>query len=485
MESIKKNYTYNLIYQIVVLIAPFITTPYVSRVLGADGIGTYSYTNAINSYFVLFAVFGTAIYGQREIAAYRDDKKKYSLFFWELTVLRFLTTALTLIVYAIFVFASGEYTVLYIILAGTIISNTLDISWFFMAHEQFRITVTRSLLVKIISIILIFLLVGDEGDLYLYVAIMTFSTLIGNMLLWFYLPKYLVKIEWKNISVKKHFKATLIYFAPTLAASGYTALDKVVLGIVTDSNYENGYYEQAHKVISMCLAVVSSMNAVMRSRMSYLFIQKKYIEIQQRLHKSIRFVMILSLPMMVGICTITDSFVPCFFGEGYEKCIVLIRIFSVLFVVLGLSNCLTSQYYTPGGLRKKVLQVTIINLLFNLVLNILLIPSYLSVGAAVASVAAETLGLIIYCCMERRHIKMISALLPCWKYVIASLIMMIISLFIGNTHILGNYIFVLQIIAGVIVYFGALLLMKDSFLLAYVFQAKEKLIDLRKGKRSQ
>ena len=152
-NSIVKNYIYNLIYQIIVLILPLITTPYISRVLGAENIGIYSYTISIATYFVLFGSLGIALYGQREIAYYQEDKKKYSSIFWEIVILRSITMTISLILFYIIFVNGNQYQIYYKILILELIGNCIDISWFFQGLEEFKKTVTRNMIIKLISVI--------------------------------------------------------------------------------------------------------------------------------------------------------------------------------------------------------------------------------------------------------------------------------------------------------------------------------------------
>ena len=197
-KSITKNYIYNLIYQVVVLILPLITAPYISRVLGAENIGIYSYTISIVTYFILFGSLGIAIYGQREIAYLQGKPGEYSKTFWEIVMLRFLTISISVLIFY-FVFAQqGQYAVYYRILLLELFATCLDISWFFQGLEEFKKTVIRNTVVKIISIICIFTFVKTSNDLLKYFLIYVFSTTIGNISLWLYLPKYLKKINIKK-----------------------------------------------------------------------------------------------------------------------------------------------------------------------------------------------------------------------------------------------------------------------------------------------
>ena len=106
-KSIRKNYIFNTSYQVLMLLTPLITTPYISRVLGADGIGKVSYAESIVSYFVLFATLGITTYGQREISYVQDSVENRSVVFWNTKILQFCTSSIVLIVYLLYLFATN------------------------------------------------------------------------------------------------------------------------------------------------------------------------------------------------------------------------------------------------------------------------------------------------------------------------------------------------------------------------------------------
>ena len=168
-KSVTKNYIYNLAYQVLIIILPVITTPYISRVLGVENIGIYSYTLSISAFFILFGSLGIALYGKREIAYLQKDKKGYSKAFWEILILRTITMAISLIIFY-FVFArTGDYKIYYRILMLEIVANCIDISWFFQGLEEFKKTVIRNMIVKLISVVCIFVFVKNKEDIYIYI----------------------------------------------------------------------------------------------------------------------------------------------------------------------------------------------------------------------------------------------------------------------------------------------------------------------------
>ncbi len=299
--SLKRNYIYNIIYQISVIIMPLITTPYISRVLGANNIGIYSYTLSIVTYFSMFATLGVSTYGQLEIATYRDNKEKRSKVFWEIVMARMITTITIIVIYSVFIFFQPKYRIIYLILSLNIFGGMVDISWYFQGLEMFKLTAMRNTVIKIVGTILIFMFVKNQNDLLKYCLILQGIYFIGNLSLWKYLNKEIkiVHLEWINIV--KHWKKSIIYFIPTMATSAYTVLDKSMIGWITNSEMQNGYYEQAHKIEQVIVAIVTSLGTVTMPRVAYLLKEKKEDEAKGIINNAIEFVVFLSVPMMFRI----------------------------------------------------------------------------------------------------------------------------------------------------------------------------------------
>lgn len=462
--SIKKNYLYNTLYEILAIIAPLVTAPYVSRIFGADGVGIYSYTNAISWYFTMFAALGVRSYGQREIAQHRDDRHAASKLFWELELMCVSTTLLCLIAWIVLIIFSKNYSTYYAVLSMTILATAFDISWFWGGYEQYRFIVIRNSLIKIIGIVLLFTFVHKKSDLLLYVSLVAATGLLGNISMWSYLPKYLVRVEWKTLQFKHHYKETLVYFIPTVATSIYTVLDKAMIGWITHDDYENGYYEQATKIINICKTMVFSIITVMSSRMSFLFAKEAHSEIKQRMENTVNFVLLIAVPIAFGLVGVAKRFVPLFFGEGYEKTVIIIYVMAPLLVIIGLSNCLGSLYFTPSGQRARSNKAIVAGAAINLILNIGLIFILKSIGAAIASVVAELTITVMYLYMARDYFN-IKCIPQCaWKRIISATVMLTVVMFIGNTIKPAIVCIIVQIVLGAAVYITFLLLLHDTFL---------------------
>lgn len=470
LPSIKKNYIYRLSYELLVLMIPFITTPYISRVLGADGIGIYSYTTSVMTYFTLFAALGTGSYGAREIAQHRDDSKQASKLFWEIELMTVVTSGICLLAWVILILFSKEYRYYYLALMPLLLAAMADISWFFTGYEQVKYIVIRNTICKILGIILLFAFVRDKSDLIIYVLINTVVQLMGNLSMWTYVPRMLVKVDFKSLTLKKHFHETLVYFIPTIATSIYTVLDKTLIGIITGNAYQNGYYEQAAKVINIINTFVfTSVNSVMVSRISYLFAVEKYDEIHRRIEKSMSFIFLTGFGCGFGMIGIAKRFVPVFFGKGYEPVVGLLYLMSPLVLIIGVSNCLGSHYYTPSGRKKQSAKYIIVGSCVNLCLNLILISLFGASGATVASIAAESIITVLYVRSCNGYITWKFIWKIAWKRGVAGILMLAALIMVGYVlDISAVAVMAVQICTGVCVYSAVLLILHDDLLLELI-----------------
>lgn len=474
-KSITKNYIYNLIYQVVVLILPLITAPYISRVLGAENIGIYSYTISIVTYFILFGSLGIAIYGQREIAYLQGKPGEYSKTFWEIVILRFITISISMIIFYFTFVQNGQYAVYYRILLLELFATCLDISWFFQGLEEFKKTVVRNTIVKIISIVCIFTFVKTSNDLFKYFIIYVGSTIIGNVSLWLYLPRYLKRIDAKRLNVFRHLKATFVLFIPQIAVQIYTVLDKVMIGTIIVDKSEVGFYEQSQKIIKMLLTIVTSLGTVMVPRMANTFINGDNKKIQEYLKRSFNYVFFISIPMIFGVIAIADNFVPLFFGEGYEKVIILMSVISPILLIIGLSNVIGTQYLLPTKRQKEYTISVIIGAIVNFCINMILIKKYGALGASIGTVLAEIVVTITQFIFVRKDINLIRIIKLSFKYILAGFVMFIICLLIKEVIKNSLICITVQVISGIIVYVICLILLKDKFVLNIINKVKNKI----------
>lgn len=463
-KSIAKNYIYNLVYQMLTILLPLVTTPYLSRVLGAEAIGIYGYTISIVTYFILFGTLGVSMYGQREMAYMQQDKKGRSKVFWEIIIIRTVTLSISILLFYLIYGRSGEYAIYYRILIVQLVANLFDISWLFQGIEEFDKTVIRNSIVKLLSLILIFIVIKTPEDLWKYFAIYVGAELLGNMTLWLYLPKYLEKIDIRTLNFKKHIKPTLSLFLPQVAVQIYTVLDKTMIGQITNNMTEVGYYEQAQKVIKATLTITTALQTVMNSRIANAYAQKDQEEIKKCLESSFNFVWFLTIPMMFGMIAIASKFVPWYYGENFEGVIPIMIATAPILIPIGLNGITGTQYLVQIGKQKIYTISVVVGALVNVILNLMLIRFLNGVGATIASVVAETVILLIQLRAIKEQITLWQLLKLSIKCFISGVVMFVV---VGVlTHYMSVSILntLIEALVGAVVYLGMLVLLRYQFL---------------------
>lgn len=474
-QSIKKNYILNTAYQVLTLITPLITAPYISRILGPERVGIYSYTASVVAFFTMFAVLGTTTYGQRAIAQCRDDREKRSRTFWEIEAISIISTIICIVAWIALILVSTDYKLYFIILSVELLAAGFDIIWYYSGLERFDAIVARNVAIKFSSVLLLFVLVKNENDLWKYIAILSVSKFAGNISMWFPLRNTVDRVDLQALKIGPHFKQTLVYFIPTAAASIYSYLDKVMLEMFTDTTAENGFYEQANKIIKLCYTVTISLNTVMSARMSYLFSAERFDEIREKLENALAFMVTLSIPMVFGIAGIANNFVPWFFGDGYDKVIILLVIESSLVLILSMHNFLSAQYLIPSGQRVRSTTGVIVGAVTNFVFNLILIPKFQSVGAIVATLIGESSICICYFYMSKEYVPISMFLRYLPKQIVSAAAMLVIVLLIGQGHSGSILITIIQIAVGAAVYGVALLLLREKLVISMLKQMLGKL----------
>ncbi len=466
-KSIRNNFIYNLAYQLTLLLSPLVVTPYVSRVLGPEGSGFYSYSNSIVSYFVLVAVLGTATFGQRAVSYEQKDPEARSRVFWEVFIVRCSSSLITIAAYVGYVLlaVSADQKLVCLIMTLNIINVMFDISWFLQGMEEFGKIALCSIAFRLMSIASIFLFVKEASDLYLYVLFLIVFTVAGNAFLWAFLPKYLCRC--KGIHPFRSIKSILQLFVPTIAVQVYTVLDKSMIGWFADGFAENGYYEGAEKIIKIAITAVTSLGTVMIPRISYTFKTGDTEKVKYYIYRSFRFVWMMAVPIMLGFVSIASVFVPVYFGAGYEKCAVLIPILSSIVISIGLSSVTGMQYLVPVG-KQNILTLTVVTgALVNLLLNLILIPRLYSVGASIATVVAE-ISVAVFGFIYLK-VKAGYSLMPIFtssaKYWLAGAGMFAALWFVKRYLPVNALSLVGMIIGGAVLYFLLLFLLRDAFLL--------------------
>lgn len=458
--SVKKNYIYNAAYQLLLVVVPLLTAPYISRKLGPDMIGQQSYVYSIATYFMLFIMLGVNNYGNRSIARTRDDKREMSKVFWTIYGFQFLRATIIFVLYCLSILIfDPKYTLLAIVNAIYVFSGILDINWFFFGIEKFKITLTRNIIIKIASVICIFTFIKSSDDIWKYSLIVAMVALVSNGYLWLYIRRLVDWYKPKLKDIKPHVRPELILFIPVIAVSLYKVMDRIMLGMFSTTT-EVGYYTQSESVINLPMSLITALGTVMLPRISNLLSKGNVKETHQYIESSISFAVMLSSAMMFGLMAIAPTFVPVFFGKGYTPCIGLISGLSVTMLFISWANVIRTQYLIPNSQDKSYVLSIIIGAVTNLIINYLLIPKLQSRGALIGTICAEFTVCMLQTIWVRNELPIRRYIKISYPFIIFGILMFIVVRAVSLIPVQPLLLLALEIISGVAVY--AILLLAYS-----------------------
>ena len=462
-DGLVKNIVFNNIYQIFNLLIPLILAPYISRVLTPAGVGIKSYTNTYVTYFTMIASLGTVEYGTREIARVRDDPLKLSSTFWEIEILTLFSTLVSIVGWIFLASFYKEYSFYLWIWTIQIVGTMFNVSWFFVGIEKLKYTLSVNFVIKILSFVLTFLFVKNVDDTWIYILILATSSFLGFLSTWIFLPKFLVRCRPNLHDVfTRHLKQTFVYFLPSVATSVYTVLDKTLIGLISNNDNYNGFYEQATKIVDLGKVLgFSAINGVVTSRASYLYKLDDKEKIVKLMDSSMNINLFFSIAISFGICAISSVFVPLFFGDGYDMTTQMLYILAPLVFVISLSNTCGSIYYTPSNRRMQSTLFLVIGSVVNLIMNIALIYLIGPIGACISTLAAESIISVLYVSFCRiitwkKIVKLV------WRKLVAgSLMFVLIYFFIEYVSMNQIVSLLISISGGALVYIVTLALLRD------------------------
>lgn len=456
--KVLKNYAYNLSYQLLLIVLPIITTPYVTRVFSSNDLGTYSFFNSIVTYFVLLATLGVANYGTKEISGNRTIIRKN---FWGIYTLQLGATILSLTLYILLclTFSLMQNPVAYI-LGLSLLSKGLDISWLFQGLEDFRKITVRNITVKLVGVIAIFLFIKSASDLYLYVFLLTIFELLGQLSMWLPAKEFIGKLHFDLMYAKRHLKPVILLFLPQIAISLYVILDSTMLGVLASAR-DVGIYDQALRLVNILLTLVTSLGSVMLPRVSNLLSLGDHKAVNKMHEMSFLIYNLVIFPIMAGMLIVNDDFVNFFLGQDFQEAryAIAIMIFRMFFI--GWTNIMGIQILIPHNKNKEFMLSTTIPAIVSVGLNLLLLPKLGYIGAAIVSVLTETLvwGIqFFYTHTYLREVPIIGSLI---KIIISSGFMYGILLFVKQFLNVSPMINVgLYAVLGAIIYASLILIFK-------------------------
>jgi O-antigen/teichoic acid export membrane protein len=395
--SLKKNLAYNLALNFLNILFPIITVPYISRVLGLKNVGIVSFVNSYVSYFSLFAALGIIYYGVREIAKLKGNLEKTSKLFSELFRINIISTLIVTILYICTVFFVPmlyKDRILLLIAGAALYLTPISIDWYFQGLENFRIITIRSLVIKVASIIGLFLFVKQSDDVIVYVALTAFSRVGANFWNIFYAIKQGLKISWKKLNTRQHIKPMLIFFAANIAVSVFIMLDVLMLGFL--SNYEQvGLFTSPNKIIMIILVAFTAINTVLLPRLSYNKNNKDEDTNNILLQNTFDFMSFIIIPAATGLFLSSSRFVPLFFGNEFLGSIIPMQILSFKVIVIMINSFFATNVLIALGYESKFLRAVVLTAIISFVLNWIFIPRFGAVGAAATSVVAEGFEILL------------------------------------------------------------------------------------------
>lgn len=288
------------------------------------------------------------------------------------------------------------------------------------------------------------------------------------------MPKYFKGIKVKNINITKQIPALVMLFIPQITTRIYNMLDTTMLGTIIKDKSETGFYDQSQKIIRVLLTIVTSLGTVMVPRMANLFANKEKEKINEYLTKSFNFTYLLSFPIIFGLIAISKNFVPWFFGQGYDKVVILMNIITPIILFMGIANIIGTQYLLPTKRQKEYTISILVGLIINFILNYIMIHLWKSIGACIATVLSELIVVIMQIHYVKNEINIKEKIGLSYKYLLSSLIMFVFC-YIVQFAITGFYGMVIQIMLGIIIYFGMLILFKDEFIFLLLNKIRQKI----------
>ena len=466
IKTVKLNFLLNLTRMFLGMAFIVITTPYIARILGPKSLGKVEYVNSLITYFMLFSALGIPSYGVREVAKYRDNSKELSKLVLEILTILCITT---IIGYIVLFGLLYSYKSLYelkdiiLVMSINIICNNIGIDWFYQGIENQLYITKRFILVRILTLIAMFIFIKNKEDYLIYAFILVMMQSGSNILNFINLRKYISfkDIKFKDLEIKKHIKSIFIIFMATVATAIYLQLDSIMIGNI--SKEAVGIYIVPNKLIRMMLVIVTALGTVLLPRITNCLKNKDYINYDLYMNISLNYIFFIAVPLAVSTFLLSEDIINIMAGSQFVASVLTLKILSPILFMIGVAYFLGFQLLYPLGLEKYYSYSLIIASLINFVFNYLMIPKYLQNGAAIGTVVAETVGPLIMLFFAREHIKKISFFSrKRLKYFVATFIMSLIIIYVKKMEFSSAETIICSFILGGIAYIGVLLLLKEE-----------------------
>ena len=475
-QSVKVNYILNLINTGTQMLFPLITFPYVCRVIEADGIGQINFFQSIISYISLFTCLGIPMYAIREIARDRSDVVKMNRTSMEILLLHSMLTLVGYAIVAILCLTVPQIQVnipLFLILSLTIFFTAIGCEWFYQGIEDFKYITIRGLIIKTVSVVLLFIFVKSKTDLLYYGCYTVFGVLGGNIFNFFRLRKYIHRenIIFSELHIKRHIKPVLKVFSFSVVTSIYLQLNTVLLGFLKNA-LAVGYFAAATKVMQMLLKMSACLGSVMMPRASHLIAENKEAEFNRLIQKSYDFTLAIALPMTIGLIFCAPSLITALCGVKFEHSILPSQIIAPIILMVAISNIFGIQVLFPKGKINIVTLCCGIGAVADLILNLCLIPFFSYIGTSIAYLGAEVATTVSMYFIGRKYIPIIYFKKSHLTYALGCIVMALALYGISLLQLPTLTILLLQGCCGVLAYFIILCICKDEMLVQILSKIK-------------
>lgn len=463
-KSLAFNAVLNALRNGLNILFPLITFPYVSRILNVSGLGKYNFSNSIVSYFLLIAGLGINTYAIREGAKLRNNREKLTYFanqIFSINIISTLFAYILLIMCLLFITKLHIYVYAILIFSIQIIFTTLGVEWIYSIYEEYAYITIRSIIFKICSIVLLFVFVKKSNDYLWYATVTVFATVGSNILNLINIHKYCDLRFTFQMNVRRHLKPILIIFSSSIAIMIYVNSDVTILGFLKN-DYIVGIYTVSVKIYNVVKTVLSALLIVTIPRLAMLYGKKKFKEYKAVLKSIFNWLLLITLPSVVGLFSLSLPIVKIIAGSKYTEATTSLKILSIALIFSIFGWLFNECVLIPSKREKYYLITTVVSALANIVLNILLIGKWSENAAAFSTVIAELINMVMALYYSRDIVKVSQLIDNPLSVIVGCLCIYIECLFLQLLNLNSFVIVVISIVSSFITYFIVLLLLKNK-----------------------
>lgn len=481
-KSLTKNALFYILYNALNIFFPLITGIYAARILLPDSIGLVESARNLVQYFVILSFLGIPTYGLREISKYQNNKDELSKIYSELFIINFISTCFFGLIYLILIFSipscrSNIY--LYLLVGLLILLNVFNNSWLYEGLEEFKYISIRNFIFKIVSFLFLIIFVKDSSD-YLWYASITIIGTAGNYIFNIINSRKIVRMTIKNLNFKRHFKPILYLVFVNLAIEIYSLVDITMLSIFCkESNV--AYYSYGIKIHKILLQIINTFTMVIVPRLSLMYKNKETSEFNALLSKTFKIILVISIPLIIGISFVSDYMICTLYGDSYITSSYVLKVLSLSLFISPVGYLLGSRVMLVTGNENKMIIPVSVGAFTNVILNLLLIPKFNEIGAAIASVFGEVIVMIIYLLFSVHKFKLVNMKKSIFTMLLSNLIMTIYLLYISCINLNSMVKCILEIVGAICIYFLILILKKEEIVMSIYNKIKNKLFGGKYG----